>query len=106
MPESLTFPIKNGLGVSNDRFGFMGFLPFPLSIMSEYCVIWMSDKDEEECFQFVENNAIMAAFAENGPIGTGKWRLPDRNMIGKCGRNHSFIVVRAACRPLLFCHSA
>ena len=23
MPESLTFPIKNGLGVSNDRFGFM-----------------------------------------------------------------------------------
>ena len=22
MPESLTFPIKNGLGVSNDRFGF------------------------------------------------------------------------------------
>ena len=21
MPESLTFPIKNGLGVSNDRFG-------------------------------------------------------------------------------------
>ena len=23
MPESLTFPIKNGLGVSNDRFGFI-----------------------------------------------------------------------------------
>ena len=23
MPESLVFPIRNGLGVSNDRFGFM-----------------------------------------------------------------------------------
>ena len=85
---------------------FHEILPFPLSIMSEYCVIWMSGKDEEKCFQFVENNAIMTAFAENGPIGAGKRRLPDRNIIGKCGRNHSFIVVRAACRPLLFCHSA
>ena len=26
MPESLTFPIKNGLGVSNDRFGFKQLL--------------------------------------------------------------------------------
>ena len=25
MPESLTFPIKNSPGVSNDRFGFMAF---------------------------------------------------------------------------------
>ena len=26
MPESLTFPIKNGLGASNDRFGINAFL--------------------------------------------------------------------------------
>ena len=24
LPESLVFPIRNGLGVSNDRFGFIG----------------------------------------------------------------------------------
>lgn len=41
---------------------FHEILPYPLSIMSEYCVIWMSGKDEEKCFQFVENNAIMTAF--------------------------------------------
>ena len=28
MPESLTFPIKNGLGVSNDRFGLNRFARF------------------------------------------------------------------------------
>ena len=68
--------------------------------MSEYCVIWMSCKDEEGRFQFVENNAIMTAFAENGPIGAGKRRLPNRNIIRKM-RTESFFHRCAGCLSAL-----
>ena len=52
MPESLTFPIKNGLGVSNDRFG--------LKLKFEDCYTEMSAHSHHSLILLINSVAVMS----------------------------------------------